>query len=243
MSLQPLNIRLSLSQPSFHPVLHLTFNAPSFSVLDDASNSVTEKIKSCEPVAHLEIALPDALFVDPDELNGKWPLSSSSEPTMHQASGSNWEVFDWKLGPPSVDIERPSFGSPELRHTLYLSMRPQAFFEESDIQSEVEMKIPLHARYLTPSDEGKRTLLFPGDDGSEIRSGWTCASEMTQGHHVPTVHHSPLSLTLPTGQHAHQPVIEILTCLVIWVGWAWIVLKLWKSKRRVPARESKAKVL
>lgn len=180
MSLQPLNIRLSFSQPSFHPVLHLTFNAPSFSVLDDASNSVTEKIKSCEPVAHLEIALPDALFVDPDELNGKWPLSYSSEPTMHQASGGNWEVSDWKLDPPSVDIERPSFGSPALRHTLYLSMRPQAFFEESDIKSEVEMEIPLHARYLAPSDEGKRTLLFPGDDGSEIRSGWTCASELTQ---------------------------------------------------------------
>ncbi|KIR27784.1 hypothetical protein I307_04686 [Cryptococcus deuterogattii 99/473] len=148
--------------------------------LDDASNSVTEKIKSCEPVAHLEITLPDALFVDPDELNGKWPLSYSSEPTMHQASGGNWEVSDWKLDPPSVDIERPSFGSPALRHTLYLSMRPQAFFEESDIKSEVEMEIPLHARYLAPSDEGKRTLLFPGDDGSEIRSGWTCASELTQ---------------------------------------------------------------
>lgn len=63
------------------------------------------------------------------------------------------------------------------------------------------------------------------------------------GHRVPTVHPLPVSLTLPTGQHAHQPIIEVITPLVIWLGWAWIAWKLWKLKSRALERESKAKVL
>lgn len=180
MSLLPLNITLSFSQPSFHPVLHLTFNVPSISDLQDVSNSAVEKKKLCEPVAHLEITLPDPLFVDPDELSGKWPLHSSSEPAMHQASGDNWKISGWGLNPPSVDIERPSLGNAALHHTLYLSVRPQTFFEESDVKGEVEVEVPLHARYLAPRDEGRRTVSFPGEDESEIRSGWTCASVLTQ---------------------------------------------------------------
>ncbi|OXG21391.1 hypothetical protein C367_04199 [Cryptococcus neoformans Ze90-1] len=243
MSLLPLNITLSFSQPSFHPVLHLTFNVPSISDLKDVSNSVFERKKLCEPVTHLEIALPDALFVDPDELSGKWPLHSSSESAMHQASEGNWKVSGWGLTPPSVNIERPSFGNAALHHTLHVLVRPQAFFEESDAKGGVGVEVPLHARYLAPRDEGRRTLLFPGEDESEIRSGWTCATELTQSHRVPTVHPLPVSLTLPTGRHAHQPVIEVITPLVIWLGWAWIAWKLWKLKSRVSERESKAKVL
>lgn len=140
MSLLPLNITLSFSQPSFHPVLHLTFNVPSISDLKDVSNSVFERKKLCEPVAHLEIALPDALFVDPDELSGKWPLHSSSEPAMHQASEGNWKVSGWGLTPPSVNIERPSFGNAALHHTLHVLVRPQAFFEESDAKGGVGWK-------------------------------------------------------------------------------------------------------
>ncbi|WVQ75656.1 hypothetical protein IAR50_005285 [Cryptococcus sp. DSM 104548] len=212
MAISPIDTFLSFSNPSFHPVLSIAYSLPLPS-------------QNCTSAASFSLTLPDALFVDPDELSGKWPMVSG-----HNESRANW---DWALDPPvSVDIERPSFGGSVGLHTLHVRLNPSTEGKEQEA-----LDVPLHARYLAPNEQGVTSLMFPGEDGSELRAGWVCAEslpdiESIETVDLPIVHPVPASLTLPTGKHAHQELVELATPVVIWLGWAWIMWKLWGLSRR-----------
>ncbi|ODO05500.1 hypothetical protein I350_04551 [Cryptococcus amylolentus CBS 6273] len=214
MAISPIDTSLSFSQPSLHPILTIAYALPP-------------PTDSCTPAASFALTFPDALFIDPDELGGKWPIAAEED-----ESGS--DVWTWALEPSSVDIERPYLGN-STHHTLHIRLNPSANIKEQEV-----LEVPLHARYLTPSDQGERTLVFPGEDGSELAAGWVCAESLSDNEkalELPLVHPTPISLTLPTGKHAHQELVELVTPVVIWLGWAWIMWKLWGlTKRRTKVK-------
>lgn len=38
---------------------------------------------------------------------------------------------------------------------------------------------------------------------------------------------TPITLTLPTGHPSHQLPVEIVTAVAIWLGWAYLMRKMW----------------
>ncbi|WVQ83641.1 hypothetical protein IAT38_005783 [Cryptococcus sp. DSM 104549] len=237
MSPHPLNLSLTFSQPSFHPTLQLTLH-PASPPLPLSPASGSSSGSACTPAAHLALTLPDGLFVDPDELGGKWTVGKGG-PLSGEAS-----LVRWGIDPPRVDVERPAYGvppGPEERHTLSMVVRPP---RSGDTTGDVLVEVPLHTRYLAPSEEGWRTVMFPGEDGSEIRAGWVCEEDVIRlgapAGSLPLVHPPHVSITLPTGLYSHQTLVEIGTPLVIWLGWGWIAWKVLKLYRRSGPSGAKA---
>lgn len=46
---------------------------------------------------------------------------------------------------------------------------------------------------------------------------------------------APMTLTLPVGHAEHQIPVEIITAVAIWLGWAYLVRKIWRFSRRAAA--------
>jgi hypothetical protein len=58
-------------------------------------------------------------------------------------------------------------------------------------------------------------------------------SELTADDPILKPHpHQPLSISLPTGQTSHQALVEIVTPIVIWLGWLYLMNKIWRLKAR-----------
>jgi hypothetical protein len=112
---------------------------------------------------HLHLSLPDALFIDRDELTGTWT--------------SGTVVDTWWMSPEVVDIERPEMRDGE-GSTLDLRMKGGS-------GSLVEVDVPLHARYLEPSEVGHRIVSLFGDHGQgQLQGGWVCDTH-TKGESDP----------------------------------------------------------
>ncbi|WWC95136.1 hypothetical protein V866_001990 [Kwoniella sp. B9012] len=228
MSLPPLNLTLSTSSPSFHPTVTLHLPTPS-------SFSIPS---SCNLRAQLSLVLPDEVFLDPDELEDKFAGSAISSYTLSSTKGK---------GRVKVDIERPSFNfmhTDEDKGSVIIDLTlspPQAYATIAQGRGmtpgelkEVNVEIPLHGRYLTPTEEGERAMLFP----KEIRGEWTCDINSSTTTHLPLIPHTPINITLPTGKHSHQPYVEIITPIVIWLGWGWLVYKIFNLRSRISYRKA-----
>lgn len=48
-----------------------------------------------------------------------------------------------------------------------------------------------------------------------------------------------LTITLPTGKPSHQPFVEYGTVAAIWLGFAWLIYKIWRLNRRLAVKQEK----
>lgn len=100
---------------------------------------------------HLSLRLPDAIFIDRDEIKDQWST----------------ETVSWTLTPSRIDIERPVRNDTEpVRLTLELDPKVTS------------LDIPLHTRYLQPNAEGREEVVVFGSGGA-VQDGWACGSEYT----------------------------------------------------------------
>jgi hypothetical protein len=162
---------------------------------------------------HVSFNLPDSIFVDRHELIDLW--------------GQGGRV-EWDLTPEKIDIERPISNTTE-----YSTLRVGWFDGELDI--------PLHVRYLEPNDQGSEVINLFREDG--VKAGWNCVgmkgerkvlsrSSQPDTACLSTVHHAPLDITLPTGRLSDRPLVELATPVVIWLGWIYLVTKIWALSKR-----------
>lgn len=96
---------------------------------------------------HLSLHVPDAIFIDRDEIKDQWSSDVS-----------------WSLSPDKIDIERPVRNDTEsVRLSLEL---------DSTVTS---LDIPLHTRYLRPNAQGREEVILFGQ--GDIQDGWACNGE------------------------------------------------------------------
>ncbi|CAK9786915.1 hypothetical protein CC85DRAFT_302915 [Cutaneotrichosporon oleaginosum] len=239
----PITLNATLST-SLHP--HLRLSAPS------------APAPSCH--LHLILHLPDALFVDPDELADLWgppspfPLSlSPSSPPHSSPSSPPSPSPHWSLSPAQIDIERPVHPRlPPL--SLKAVPVPQAVLDLV-LDDLCTVDVPLHARYLVPEDSGATSsprapawnsvrrlaaalahdtyadVPFDGDGDGD---GWV------EGAWVcPAAGGTGRASRVSVGVSAHLPVpdaayrfpVEIGTAAVVWAGWAWLVYAVIRAAR------------
>jgi hypothetical protein len=122
---------------------------------------------------HATFTLPDAIFVDRDELIDLWSQSGHIE---------------WDLKPTKIDIERP------------VRAGVQASVLRLSWSGDETLDLPLHARYLRPNEDASEviTLFQEGD----VVSGWNCnglngrsgrASSADSSRYLMSWHRSPHS--------------------------------------------------
>ncbi|RXK34860.1 hypothetical protein M231_07878 [Tremella mesenterica] len=217
----PLNITL-LPSPTFHPHLLITPPKPPHS--------------SCD--LQLSLLFPDEIFVDPSELSDLWGYPSSSSPSPPQSTNS----VGWSLNPQVVDIERPTiFSLPILpTHQNHVDINPSIPLTMLGLELRISgarkqlLDIPLHARYLEPSEEGKKVVqLFT--DPKHVSVEWICPKESNILEHL-EIHLDPIFVVLPTGRPQDRVAITLITTLVIWLSWTWLVYKIIMTRRRLVSK-------
>lgn len=228
-------VPLSTGDVTFAP-LRSTLHPPLRFTVDTTSPAYPSEASSSECKLHLDLSLPDALFIDRDELR------------------DHLHGLEWKLEPDVVDIERPvRFDLPLSR--LRLSPSDEIWEEAGVGALEMQVKIPLHARYLEPSESGRRLVwLFSGGDTGELRGGWVCghtsvqcesasyayqASADISATELPLVPTLPLFVDLPTGRASHQNRIELGTTITVWLCFAYLTYKIWRTYQRLGIKETK----
>ena len=153
-------------------------------------------------IAQLALQLPDELLLDRDELVDFFVQGG---------------VRGWSLSPRIIDIERP--------------VRDVEASELSTLCLELEgsmVHVPLHARYLTPIEDGHRTvgLFNPGDDGT-LCGAWVCDAREDHSasacQNFPPIDVNPVSVTLPAGRPSHLPLVEFGTTVAMWLGAFYII--------------------
>lgn len=206
-------INLTLAQaPAFHP--HLLITLPKLQSRPSPASTY-----------HVSLTLPDAIFVDRDEIIDLWGQSSSA--------GRSRRKIEWDLSPKNIDIERP------VRNTTEVTSLRLAF---SGIDV---LDVPLHARYLEPNDHGAESItLF--QDGA-VEAGWDCAGLHGKANHACSrntadasdtsclsaiAHAAPLKITLPSGRTSDRAIVELATPIVIWLGWLYLFVKVWTLSKR-----------
>lgn len=212
MGIDRLDVSVSPLKSTFHPHLTLTF-PPRRNVDGDSA-------ELCR--IHLSLTLPDSLFVDPDELTGSWGTNLSG-------------VISYDLHPRVIDIERPyrvaEPDQPRIRVDVVLS---------NDVTS---LSVPLHGRYLPPDETGYRQINVISGNGTvtadmgQLRAAHVCSvtgATRKAPTELPVVGlKSPVILVLPTGKHSHQSITEIGTAIAIWLGWSYLVWKIWRLVQRI----------
>lgn len=156
--LSPGSVSFTPLRSSFHPSLRFTLNSTSPSPSSYASSS------SC--ILHLELSFPDALFIDRDELRD----------SLHR--------IEWTLDPDVIDIERPVRSDVPLSRLRISPSVSSCASDEiiCDASVEMQVKIPMHGRYLEPDNSGHRLVwLFAGEESGELRGGWVCGLPPSQG--------------------------------------------------------------
>ncbi|OCF34246.1 hypothetical protein I316_04199 [Kwoniella heveanensis BCC8398] len=312
LQLQPVNLGLSLSPPSFHPTLTLRISpAHPYPTSSPSTSNGSGKKRACSPLIYISLAIPEGIFVDPDELGDKlllygvkdWALTSirageaegeaAAEQSVSgsgsqagrasglavggQSEGQGLGAGRWKAKKKvKVDIERPSLNlhsyeqdltgheqeaGEEQEHVFQLRMSVKPHFagglnatlderhtEDADWKWTIE--IPLHGRYIPPNESGYGTIRVPPDTDPQedgIRAGWMCLEHVDVDSAgsasllpLPKAHlisgTAPIEIHLPTGKMSHQPLVEGVTTLVIWLGWAWLVYKILRVRSVARAR-------
>ena len=95
---------------------------------------------------HISLELPDAIFIDRDEIKDQWSTS---------------ETVSWALSPDKIDIERPIRNDTEPVQ-LSLDLDPRV----------TSLDIPLHTRYLRPNAQGREEVVVFGE--ATVQDGWAC---------------------------------------------------------------------
>ena len=155
----PGSIQFSPLQTSLHPSLHLTYNATSSRPSDHLLGT------ACHPAGQscslsFQFTFPDALFLDRNELRDTFVGSE--------------EVEHWHLAPETIDIERPVANNQE----------PNVLRLHLGDEGEGEVKIPLHARYLVPREEGlEEVWLFAAGESGAVHGGWVCTPSESSGEY------------------------------------------------------------
>lgn len=169
IALAPLAVSISSLPRTFHPTLTVQLDIPQSS----------QFVPGAQCQAILRLPLPDAVFVDPDELHGRWGprgllLNEQADVvTEGRASGTAdvRRALGWALSPRDIDIERPvrpphtpsrdGKGAPrrqDVASVLWLSVPIDAHDEGLDEREcegqTITVEIPLHGRYLVPNDAG-----------------------------------------------------------------------------------------
>ena len=206
-------INLTLAQaPAFHP--HLLITLPKLQSRPSPASTY-----------HVSFTLPDAIFVDRDEIIDLWGQSSSA--------GSSRRKIEWDLLPKNIDIERP------VRNTTEVTSLRLAFSGMNVLD------IPLHARYLEPNDHGAESIALFQDGAAQ--AGWDCAGLHGKPNHACSrdtadssdtsclsaiAHAAPLKIMLPTGRTSDRAIVELATPIVIWLGWIYLFVKVWTLSNR-----------
>lgn len=118
--------------PAFHP--HLLITQP-------------ESRAGCS--YHVSLTLPDAIFLDRDELIDLWGQSGQEDARV-----------GWLLTPNTIDIERP------VRNGITPSVL------QVTLNTTTPLDIPLHGRYLRPNEGGRQEVTILRQEA--IRGGWSC---------------------------------------------------------------------
>jgi hypothetical protein len=152
-STEPLPLGTIDLQPlrsSLHPTLRFTINT-----------TVPHHASSSRCRLHLDLSFPDSLFVDRDELRD-----------------SLLDSVEWELQPEDIDIERavkPDARLSHLRISPVYAADPKGDSRATNVHNEMQVKVPLHARYLAPNEEGHELVwLFAGERTGEMRGAWVC---------------------------------------------------------------------
>ena len=167
-TLPPNSIHFAPLKPSIHPHLEIQLNT---SALTQATERDVTSTAPCEPrescgrsrscAIHLHLQLPDALFVDRDEVLDLWTYSS--------------RILYWNLKPEVIDIERP--------------VRPTGLCKSIDDGISLDLlvggdtqdlDIPLHARYLAPTGLGFAVIDTLGHGA--FRAGVVCSEQNLYGY-------------------------------------------------------------
>lgn len=183
-STEPFNLTLAiLPSPAFHPHLRLHVLVPSWPSSETSisasgsSSGVSSTINPSQSqrcTLHLLLSFPDALFLDPSELPDVFAASSAG-------AGAGASNVKWALSPDVIDIERavhahpPSaFRESDLSLTIDRTSQEETGAEKgasvSELVTEVELDLPLHARYLQPNQPGYEEVQVLRD----IQGGWVC---------------------------------------------------------------------
>lgn len=228
--------------PSLHPHL-LVHGTPSPSPYDAHQQG------PC--FLRLDLAIPDALFPDPDELADLWGAPDIDHGdlvyTDAPLAGPSSSRLSWTLSPRVIDIERPLLpDSPLVNLTVVVPL-------DRDDKA-VDVDIPLHIRYLPPSPEAGWDVPVFGQGGGNVRRVWVCghsAFEGVQGTSPGGLSNADCSdvqdisanmtLHLPAAKPSYQVPVEIATATVVWLGWTFLVYMLIRVARRSSAAKSKAK--
>lgn len=176
---------------------------------------------------YLALSLPDALFPDPDELTDLWGPADSAGAGVR-----------WSLAPRRIDIERPADSS----DSSLTAVRLDVSVPSPPAAGQAVADIPLHARYLPPSeDDGWDVAVFGA--ANPVRAAWACdgqckpASRVVQAdaRPAPEFHDVPaqLSLQLPAARQSYQITVETVTTLAVWAAAAyiaWCVVRLLRRR-------------
>ncbi|WVR09621.1 hypothetical protein IAU60_006693 [Kwoniella sp. DSM 27419] len=251
---QPVQMELALSPPSFHPTLTIRSSTNGTGTQLDSEAPASS---SCLPSLRISIDIPEGLFVDPDELDDRfvnfgvtrWDLRPCVNGAGARTSGGGGsgggsaggvQGAEGDIRRTKVDIERPSL---DLTSDECLAL-DVAILAASVTGGRTEwlLEVPFHARYLPPTESGTTAIQLPTEDG--LRAGWACSLGTQRGQDedmavLPLAPVHPVRIILPTGKMSHQPLVETVTTLVIWLGWAWLVYKILKVRTRASSTKGR----
>ncbi|KAL1410862.1 protease B nonderepressible form [Vanrija albida] len=196
---------------SLHPKLRLSGPAPP----------------STRCILHLTLGLTDALFPDPAELADIFGPASPSPPlSPHSAQAESYLAHTrWHTSPAVIDIERPL--APESAGAVELSLAVPA-------GADLDIEIPLHARYLPPDASGRVTVRV----ASSFEGHWACFPAGGKRERFPVrLGRDELTYTLPAARESYRLTVEATTAAVVWIGFAYIAYKI----ARVVARSAWAR--
>jgi len=203
--------RASIPSASLHPHLQLKIDTPPGP-------------EQCD--LRLSLSLPDSLFIDPFELPGA--ISSSSK------------IAGWSITPDVIDIERPVASQRKGKWKAVEAEGEQTLsLELTHAFDSLNLDLPLHARYLAPSEAGEETVTLFGADGQGcLQVSWSCPG--SEHAPAPCLAIPAVNLQLPTGIASHLPYVEFGTAAAMWLGFGWISYKVWQLRRRVRLKDQKA---
>lgn len=206
-----------LAPTGLHPTLQLTIS----------SNQPPAQDASCAPFAYL--TLPKTIFADRYQLADELFLASKNLTASRYMSSP-------------VDLEAPAYTTETWGSNVLLELSPPTSEESSSWTAE----IPLHLRYLEPSNKGKVDIEVPYPTVF-----WACSSGVDRidspfdrvklgydGHFQPGTsfwHVTPTpetgnrimnSLTVPVLRDTGGFWIGFGTAIVVGVGFAWVIWKL-----------------
>lgn len=230
----------SFEKPTgLHPILKISF--PSAGLLQEPKTKPEDS--TC--ALHTYLTLPSGIFAD----QYAFPTSGAdSDPLFQQANN----ILSLRAISGELDLEAPDYVVDKWGSTMLIELATPTNTSTKAGRSESwDVTIPLHLRYRSPSDTGFLDIQVPwpivfwactAEDGTRFpinpfdrtNLGYDgLFGSRTMFYHVP-----PLSETgklvetisvpvLSSSRVGGNQIIELGTVVVILLGFAWVMLKLW----------------